>query len=99
MSNFIKNKKGEIIEVPPYKCRVCGIGDIENNFDICPYCGWEDDDIQNDKPDFMGGANNMSLNQYKKFWEENQEEILKSQNTCHTAIDLSKKYYKEHFSK
>lgn len=33
--------------------------------EICPVCGWEDDDIQNDDPDFDGGANDMSLNEAK----------------------------------
>ena len=35
----------------------------------------------------------MSLNQYKKFLDENKEKILKEDNTCFNAIDLAKKYY------
>jgi hypothetical protein len=30
-------------------------------FDICAVCGWEDDPIQNDDPDYDGGANHISL--------------------------------------
>ena len=36
-------------------------------------------------------AKHMSLNQYKKFCQENKEEILKADNTCFKAIDLAKK--------
>ena len=35
------------------------------SFDICPYCGWEDDDLQLNNPDYSGGANNLSLNEYQ----------------------------------
>ena len=41
----------------------------------------------------------MSFNQYKKFLEENKEEILQADNTCFKAIDLAKKYYKINFKK
>ena len=71
---------------PPYKCKMCGLGDIEHCYYICNYCGWEDDSLQNDEPDYFGGANEMSLNQYKKFWDKNKEEILKSKNRCFKAI-------------
>ena len=46
MSNVIKNKNE--INCPPYKCKVCGMGDIKNSYDICPYCGWENDGLQNE---------------------------------------------------
>ena len=82
---------------PPYKCKLCGMGDIKIVHDICKYCGWEDDAVQNDEPDFFGGANEMSLNQYKQFWNENKEEILKADNTCFKAIELSIKYYEKYF--
>ena len=51
------------------KCICCNEGIIsseEGSFDICPICGWEDDDIQADDPDFAGGANELSLNDYRK---------------------------------
>lgn len=37
----------------------------EDDYDICPICGWENDSIQNMNPDFKGGANPMSLNEAK----------------------------------
>lgn len=95
MEEKIKNNEENII--PPYKCKVCGMGDIDLIHDICKFCGWEDDELQNEQPDYMGGANKMSLNQYKKFWQENKGEILKANNTCFKAIDLARKYYKNSF--
>ncbi|MFB2539527.1 MULTISPECIES: CPCC family cysteine-rich protein [unclassified Acinetobacter] len=34
-------------------------------FEICPICGWEDDAVQFEDPDYSGGANEESLNEYK----------------------------------
>lgn len=93
----IISEKHKPSDCPPYKCKMCGLGDIEHCYDICDYCGWEDDDIQNDEPDYFGGANEMSFNQYKRFWEENKEEVIKSKNRCFKAIDLSRKYYEKRF--
>ena len=79
------------------KCKVCAIGNIEGDYYICQYCGWESDPLQEENKDYMGGANRMSFNQYKQFWIENKEEILKAENTCFKAIDLAKKYYNINF--
>lgn len=32
-------------------------------FEICPVCGWEDDDAQLRDPTYEGGANSVSLEQ------------------------------------
>ena len=44
----------------PHKCPVCGEYEFENeaSYDICPVCGWEDDDYY-----AGGGANEMSLDE------------------------------------
>ena len=47
------------------KCACCGAKDVEF-FDICDICGWQNDGLQNDSPDYSGGANELSLNEYKK---------------------------------
>jgi len=101
MSTYYKNKKtGKIVEYPPYECKICGQYKIEFPHDICPICGWEDDSVQNNDHEYWGGANQMTFNQYKKFWKENKDNILKNIKTNpFYAIDLSKKYYKEHFNK
>lgn len=43
-------------------CPVCGKHELLL-FDVCDECGWENDPLQHDKPDYKGGANSMSLNQ------------------------------------
>jgi len=54
-----------------YKCPVCEKHDFEESgdYDICPVCNWENDDIQADDPDFGGGANEMSLNQAREAYK------------------------------
>lgn len=55
MSNYYKHKlTGETIEFPPYKCKICGFGDIEYTGQICNFCGWEDDSTQNHQKDIVG---------------------------------------------
>ena len=93
--NNVKTIKSKNIDSHPHKCKICGLGDREGEYSICEFCGWEDDTLQNEQPDYMGGANNMSFNEYKIFWEINKNEILKSDNPCFKAIDLAKKYYNE----
>ena len=49
----------------PHICPICGryeFVDIDC-YDICPYCGWEDDGTEND--DTIVGANNMSFSDYR----------------------------------
>ena len=53
------------------KCPVCGEYEFEedDDFDVCDVCGWENDGVQNDDPDYDGGANDLSLNEFKAQWE------------------------------
>lgn len=53
------------------KCKCCG-AEVEQ-YDICDICGWQDDDIQNDKPDYKGGANKMSLNEAKAAYKKGEK--------------------------
>ena len=48
-------------------CPVCGKYEFEEEdwYEVCPICGWEDDSLQRDDPDYSGGANDMSLNEYR----------------------------------
>jgi hypothetical protein len=66
----MENKKPNPKSVPPRKCAVCGLHEIAYDFDICPICGWQDDLLQNVEPDFTGGANELSLHQYKETWKK-----------------------------
>lgn len=49
-------------------CPVCGKGYVED-YDICEYCGWENDPVQFENPNLAGGANEMSLNQARKAYD------------------------------
>jgi hypothetical protein len=51
-------------------CVCCGFPTLPKGslFEICSACGWQDDPVQNDDPDFWGGANELSLNDYRKQW-------------------------------
>ena len=48
-----------------HKCPVCGMFEFEyyNSLEICDICGWQDDAVQGNDPDYEGGANRCSLNQ------------------------------------
>ena len=48
-----------------HMCPVCGRYEFEEegSFDICEVCGWEDDNYQERHPDYVDGANHISLNQ------------------------------------
>lgn len=53
-----------------YKCECCGYYTLKekppNTYEICPVCFWEEDYVQNNDPEFSGGANDESLNQARK---------------------------------
>ena len=53
-------------------CPVCGKHQFEylDFYEVCPVCGWEDDGLQRDEPDYEGGANRMSLNQAREAWAQ-----------------------------
>lgn len=57
------------------KCPVCGKYTFKkrDDFDICPICNWENDDLQLSDPEFWGGANQMSLNQAKEAWKKDEK--------------------------
>ena len=54
-------------------CPVCNKHKFSeyDSFEICPVCGWEDDAVATRHPDLEGGANSISLNEYRKK-EENR---------------------------
>jgi len=52
------------------QCPVCGHYTLDAEFphDICSICRWEDDSVQLKDPTFRGGANSLSLNEYREKW-------------------------------
>ena len=67
-----KRKGEERMAMKGQKCPVCGQYQfiVDDNFEVCPVCGWEDDGIQRENPDYAGGANEDSLNQYRQNWKK-----------------------------
>lgn len=57
------------------KCPVCRKYEFEswNDMDICDVCDWCNDAIQNDQPDYPGGANRMSLNEARQAYKEGRQ--------------------------
>lgn len=57
-------------KIVSYACLCCGYLTFDDlaydSFEICPICFWEDDNVQNEDPDYMGGANGISLNMAKQ---------------------------------
>lgn len=80
------------------KCKICEIGNVECDYYICNYCGWESDPLQEENQDYIGGANEMSFNQYKRFCIECKNELQLANNSLE-AIKLSIEYYKKNFQK
>lgn len=70
------------------KCPVCGNDTFEDEdyeYCICEKCFWEYDSIQVANPNYSGGANCHSLNEYKAIYQK-----LKSDNphfSCKNAAD------------
>lgn len=42
-------------------------------YEICPVCNWEDDPKQRKDPDYAGGANELSLREYRRNYLERNE--------------------------
>lgn len=57
----------------PYRCPCCGYLTLEDpvngSSEICPFCFWENDAVQNDDPSFAGGANEPSLTRARANFE------------------------------
>jgi hypothetical protein len=52
------------------QCRCCGARSIGayDEYEICGRCGWEDDPVQYIKPNYAGGANEISLAEARTAW-------------------------------
>lgn len=59
-----------------FACPCCGNKSFSevNAYEICDFCGWEDDPIQRSDPEFEGGANIQSLSQARERWLAQQNQ-------------------------
>ena len=63
---------------------------IQDNDEICPICSWQDDLLQRENADRIGGANRLSLNQYRQRWLDKQllQELSQAEASCTNQIPL-----------
>lgn len=54
------------------KCPCCGKSTV-SEYDICDICNWENDPIQRDNPELKGGANEMSLHEAIRAFENGKK--------------------------
>lgn len=59
----------------PHKCPICGKYefDVRGSYEICPYCGWEDD-TWDDSDDEESGANAATIGEYKELYKSGKTE-------------------------
>ncbi|MBQ9384975.1 MAG: hypothetical protein IJT87_12150 [Ruminiclostridium sp.] len=54
------------------KCACCGVGSVDGEYDICPVCGWEKDNVQERFIGFRGGANRPCLAEAREAYRMNK---------------------------
>ena len=73
-------------------CPCCGQHEFkfDNAFLVCPVCKWMDDGVQRDDPDYTGGANKLSLNQFRQQWLDKQflQEITQAEKACNNQTPI-----------
>lgn len=67
-----------------YQCPCCGALslDEERAWDICELCWWEDDLFQFRNPNLEFGANDLSLNEWRKKFNDSIYELIKGKFYC-----------------
>lgn len=56
-------------------CPICGKYEFESrlSFDICEECGWQDDVLDEDDPDAITGANEMSVAEAREAYAKGEQ--------------------------
>ena len=49
-------------------CPICGEHDFTEEFELCPVCEWQYDKLQYKDHQYWGGANDLSVDDYKAEW-------------------------------
>lgn len=50
------------------RCACCGSLTVAEEYDICPVCGWEKDNVQEKFIGFRGGANKLCLAEARELY-------------------------------
>jgi len=66
--NALIKLKGAIKMPKPFNCAVCGNLVAPDDFGLCNACEWEGDPVQEEDPNYRGGANPDSLNERRAWW-------------------------------
>lgn len=67
---FLREPGEPLGEHPCPACRFLTLTESPpGTYQICAICGWEDDLVQFDDPDYRGGANGPSLNEWRAIFE------------------------------
>jgi hypothetical protein len=66
-------KSKSAVDMDDIMCPVCKEYQMEYFGDICPICGWEHTPMAFIDPDLLGGANRLTLNEYKNWFEEKRK--------------------------
>lgn len=76
-ARFLRGHGEPLGEFPCPCCRFLTLQEPPpGTYEICAMCGWEDDGVQFEDPDYVGGANGTSLND----WGREFEATLKADN-------------------
>ncbi len=51
------------------KCPICDKYEFDEEYDICPICGWEHDLVQENDENFGGGANELSVKEARVLYK------------------------------
>lgn len=76
------DKYQEKVVLGTRKCKCCEKYTIDKDsiYDICSNCGWESDSVQEENPDYYGGANKLSLNVCRAIIKANK--LLSDKSLC-----------------
>lgn len=56
-----------MIDIDHMMCPICHKYRFEEEYDICPFCGWQHDEVVYDYPD-LEGMNYVTLDEYYKWY-------------------------------
>ena len=68
-----------------FNCAVCRNSVTEDDCGHCFTCGWDGDTVQENNPDYQGGANKISLNEARAQWAARNPQHAHEHKTAYAA--------------